>query len=117
MIAIKVLEAAEKAAGIWPTQMPGHVNFGAEAIDVDGQLEEGAHRLEGSPWQFIVEHGQIVSAVREDMKAWWREDHLVYASAEVGQAALSPEEPPPPKSPEPLVRARRAIQQAGNEPG
>ena len=75
MKAHEILKAAEEAAGLWPSNMPGHVNFGAEALDVADELPDGVHRLEGSMWQFVVEGGQIVTAVREDLRAWWRDDY------------------------------------------
>lgn len=92
MIAIDILKEAEKVAGLWPANLPGHVNFGAEAIDVHGELEDGAHRLEGSAWQFVVEGGRIISAVREDLQAWRRDEETVYG--------VEPKEPEP-QEPEP----------------
>jgi hypothetical protein len=80
MSANDILKAAEEAVGLWPTHMPGHVNFGAEAFDVEGELPDGAHRLEASPWQFIVDGGRIVAAVREDMTAWRRGDETVHGA-------------------------------------
>jgi hypothetical protein len=69
--------------------MPGHVDFGAEALDVDGGLPDGVHRLEGSLWQFVVKEGRIVRGVREDLQAWWLSDHVIHAAEgdEEGQAA------------------------------
>lgn len=67
----EMLQEAERRAGVWPTGMPGHVDFGAEGLDVDGTLPDGVHRLDGSSWQFVVENGHIVRGVREDLSAWW----------------------------------------------
>jgi hypothetical protein len=79
MSAIDLLKAAGEAVGLWPSHLPGHVNFGAEAFDVDGELEDGAHRLATSPWQFIVEGGRIVAAVRDDLSAWRVQPETVHA--------------------------------------
>ncbi len=82
MSAQYILKVAEQMAGAWPTQMPGHVSFGAEALDVDGDLPDGVHRLEGSAWQFVVEAGRIVRAIREDMKAWWDAEYSKHEASE-----------------------------------
>ena len=76
----ELLEAAERLTGQWPTGLPGHVDFGAEAVDVDGALPDGVHRLDGSAWQFVVEDGRIVRGVREDLKAWWDGEFTSHAA-------------------------------------
>lgn len=93
MGAEQVLLRAGEAAGAWPAQMPGHVVFGDDAPDA-GELDDGAHRLEGSPWQVVVEGGRVVQAIREDQRNWWRDEHVVHvktgaAAADEGEEAGS----------------------------
>ena len=78
MSPVKILQEVEKVAGLWPSNLPGHVNFDPKSLAVKGFLEDGAHRLQGSPWQFIVRDGFIVSAVREDLTAYRSSDETVY---------------------------------------